>query len=89
LEKSFENLIQSAAKDIKKRVNNGNTDSSDSYDKDEKEDDNDDYDSKKRKKIPPKAVSILKEWLLENVQDPYPSNETKAKLAKKAGLHVK
>jgi hypothetical protein len=45
--------------------------------------------SKKRKKIPAKAVAILKEWLVENVQDPYPSNDVKEELAKKTNLDVK
>lgn len=46
-------------------------------------------DLKKRKKIPHKAVSVLKEWLIEHVQDPYPSNEVKEELAKKTNLNVK
>jgi len=46
-------------------------------------------DAAKRKKIPYKAVSVLKQWLFENIQDPYPSNETKEELAKKTGLTFK
>jgi len=43
----------------------------------------------KRKKIPYKAVTLLKQWLFENIQDPYPSNEVKEELAKKTGLTFK
>ena len=46
-------------------------------------------DAAKRKKIPYKAVSVLKQWLFENIQDPYPSNEVKEELAKKTGLTFK
>jgi len=46
-------------------------------------------DATKRKKIPYKAVSVLKQWLFENIQDPYPSNEVKEELAKKTGLTFK
>lgn len=67
LENSFVNLILHAAEDIRKKSNGQGNDSSDSNDKEEKDDNNDEYDSKKRKKIPHKAVGILKEWLLENV----------------------
>ncbi len=46
-------------------------------------------DPAKRKKIPYKAVTILKQWLFENIQDPYPSNEVKEELAKKTSLTFK
>lgn len=52
-----------------------------------KEDANDD--SQKRKKIPYKAVSVLKQWLFDHMQDPYPSNQVKEELAQKTGLNFK
>lgn len=42
-----------------------------------------------RRKIPKKALDILKGWLQENMHDPYPSNEVKKELAKKTQLEFK
>ena len=44
---------------------------------------------KPRKKIPKNALDVLKGWLNQNIHDPYPSNEIKKELAKKAGLDFK
>ena len=46
-------------------------------------------DSQKRKKIPYKAVSVLKQWLFDHMQDPYPSNQVKEELAKQTNLNFK
>jgi len=46
-------------------------------------------DTQKRKKIPYKAVAVLKQWLFDHIQDPYPSNQVKEDLAKKTNLNFK
>jgi len=43
----------------------------------------------KKTKIPEGALRVLKEWLLQNVTDPYPSKEIKQELAIKAGIGIK
>ena len=40
-------------------------------------------------KIGKKAVTVLKNWLAENFQDPYPSFQEKIRLSKEAGITVK
>lgn len=45
--------------------------------------------NQKRKKIPSKAMTVLRQWLFDNMQDPYPSNEVKEDLAKKTNLSYK
>jgi len=40
-------------------------------------------------KIPRKALTVLKNWLTEHYQDPYPSWSEKMKLAEEAGISVK
>lgn len=44
---------------------------------------------KKRKKIPKSALEVLKAWFDENIYDPYPTNDIKHELAKKANLDFK
>jgi len=46
-------------------------------------------DNQKRKKIPYRAVAVLKQWLFDHIQDPYPSNQVKEELAKKTNLNFK
>jgi hypothetical protein len=87
LEESLMNSIRQGAEDVKRKLEI-NGDVSDSPMKDECSIDQM-SELKKRKKIPHKAVAILKEWLVEHIQDPYPSNEVKEELAKKTNLNVK
>lgn len=42
-----------------------------------------------RRKIPKKSLQVLQDWLLKNVDDPYPSKETKLQLAAASGLTFK
>jgi len=44
---------------------------------------------KGKTKIPKKALTILKNWLTEHFQDPYPSHTEKLALAKEAGINFK
>jgi hypothetical protein len=44
---------------------------------------------KGKTKIPKKALTILKNWLTEHFQDPYPSHEEKLRLAEEAGVTFK
>jgi hypothetical protein len=44
---------------------------------------------KGKTKIPKKALLILKNWLTEHFNDPYPSYKEKAKLANEAGITLK
>ncbi len=81
------NSIRQGVGDLKKKIED-NEDSPDSPNKEEMLIEQT-SELKKRKKIPHKAVSVLKEWLIEHVQDPYPSNEVKEELAKKTNLNVK
>jgi hypothetical protein len=45
--------------------------------------------TQRKRKIPSAALTILKEWLNENITDPYPSKQVKEILAKRAGLDLK
>jgi predicted transcriptional regulator len=44
---------------------------------------------KGKSKIPKKALTILRNWLTEHFQDPYPSHTEKLALAKQAGIDFK
>ena len=44
---------------------------------------------KGKTKIPKKALTVLKNWLTEHFQDPYPSHEEKIRLAEEAGITFK
>jgi len=39
-----------------------------------------------KSKLPKKATDILKNWFLNNIQNPYPSHEAKEMLSKMTGL---
>lgn len=38
---------------------------------------------------PPEAVKILKEWIMENLNNPYPKKQVKMELVEKTGLDIK
>jgi hypothetical protein len=44
---------------------------------------------KGKTKIPKKALTVLKNWLTEHFQDPYPSHAEKLRLATEAGISFK
>jgi len=44
---------------------------------------------KGKTKIPKKALTVLKNWLTDHFQDPYPSHEEKIRLADEAGITFK
>jgi len=44
---------------------------------------------KRRSKLSRESISILREWFVEHIKDPYPKDDTKVQLAKQAGLTVK
>ena len=42
-----------------------------------------------RRKIPKKSLQVLQDWLLKNIDDPYPTKEIKLQLATSSGLSFK
>ncbi len=84
-EESLMNFITQGEYDLRRKIGSNDNDSPQQNESDE----NNRGELKKRKKIPAKAVSVLREWLVANIQDPYPSNQVKEELAKKTNLNIK
>lgn len=84
-EENLMNFISQGEYDLRRKIGTNDPESPQQQEADE----NNRSELKKRKKIPAKAVSVLREWLVANIQDPYPSNQVKEELAKRTNLNIK
>ena len=91
LDSSVEKKVHTTSDSINLTTSTGiSSDSSSSYDKSDEEKLERKHKKSKtatfKSKLPKKATDVLKNWFLNNIQNPYPSHEAKEMLSKLTGL---